>query len=192
MANNKLEINKLNIAQVISVYNKSLRHDFPANERRPLPLIIKGMLFGTYECLGAFYKGRLIGYAFFLKHGNDYLWDYLAVFERYRCKGAGARIIKAVKEYYKTADSVIGEVENPELAGPDEDNDMMARRLNFYLRNGCIDTGVRAVTFGAHFIIIQISGRKMSDTEVAKLYRTHYRVSLPKRIYDGNIKTYEA
>lgn len=186
----KIEIKELNIGQTIAVYNKSLKKDFPANEHRPLALIVKGMLAGTYECLGAFYKGRIIGYAFFLKWDNDYLWDYLAVIEKYRCKGAGAQIIKAVKSYYKSANSVIGEVEDPDYAESDDERNLMTRRHNFYLRNGCVDTGVKAVTFGTHFIIIQIVGRKLDEAKVAKLYKMHYKRSIPKRFYKDNIKVY--
>ena len=188
--NNKLEIRKLKIRQTAAIYKVSLKKEFPVNERRPLSMIVRGMIAGTYECLGAFYKGRIIGYAFFLKHGNDYLWDYLAVPKKYRCKGVGSQIIKAVKEYYKNADSVIGEVENPACVGPNEDNDIMARRYNFYLRNGCVDTGVKAVTFGVNYIIIQISDQKMDAEKVAKLYQMHYKVSLPRRLYEKNINVY--
>lgn len=184
----KVEIKKLNIKQTIAVYNNSLKKEFPVNERRPLVLIIKGMFTNTYECLGAFYKGRMLGYAFFLKRDDDYLWDYLAVLKKYRCRGVGSKIIKAVKEFYKDANSVIGEVENPVYADNSEESEIMKRRLNFYLRNGCIDTGVRTITFGAHFIIIKILGKKQSKATVAKLYQRYYRDSLPRRIYVGNIK----
>lgn len=189
--NIRLDINKLNIRQTVAIYNRSLKKEFPINERRPLFMIIRGMIAGTYECLGAFYKGRIIGYAFFLKHGNDYLWDYLAVLEKYRCKGVGTQIIRSVKEYYDDVDSVIGEVENPACAGPNEDKYMMTRRYNFYLRNGCVDTEVKAVTFGVHFIIIQISGKKLDAEKVAKLYLMHYKESLPRRLYENNIKVYK-
>lgn len=185
--NNKIELRKLNILQTITAYNKSLRRDFPRNERRPLIMIIRHMKAGRYECLGAFCKNRMIGYAFFLKHDNDYLWDYLAVFKKYRCKGAGTQIIKAVKEYYKAADSVIGEVENPDFADSVDKKELMERRYNFYLRNGCIDTGVKTVTFGVHFIIIQVSGSSLDEKEVTRLYRMHYKSSLPPKLYEGNI-----
>lgn len=188
--NDKLEIKKLNIRQTVAIYNMSLKKDFPVNERRPLFMIIKGMVAGTYECLGAFYNGKIIGYAFFLKHNNDYLWDYLAVIKKYRCKGVGSQIIKSIKEYYKNADSVIGEVENPDCVGPNEDKGIMARRYNFYLRNGCVDTGVKTVTFGVHYIIIQILGRKLDREKVAKLYQMHYKDSLPRHLYEDNIKVY--
>lgn len=187
----KIKIKKLNIRQTIAAYNTSLRKEFPANERRPLFMIMKGILAGTYECLGAFYKDRMLGYAFFLKHENDYLWDYLAVFEKYRCKGVGSQIIKRIKEYYETADSVIGEVENPDLTDSEKEKEIRARRYQFYLRNGCVDTGVKTVTFGAPFIIIQIAGRPLDASKVAKLYRMHYKVSLPRRLYEGNIRIYE-
>lgn len=187
--NDNITIKKLNIRDVIVIYHKSLKHEFPPNERRPLIMIIKGMFAGTYECLGAFSESRLLGYAFFLKHGNDYLWDYLTVLKKYRCRGVGSKIIQAVRAYYKSANSVIGEVENPAFAKSSEDKEIMTRRLQFYLRNDCVDTEVRSVTFGAHFIIIQLSGQRLDATTVVQLYRMHYKVSLPRRLYDGNIKT---
>lgn len=187
----EIEIKKLNTRQTVGIYNKSLKKEFPVNERRPLFLIIKGMFAGTYECLGAVCKGRIIGYAFFIKYGNDYLFDYLAVYEKYRCKGVGSQIIKAVREYYINADSIIGEVENPNFAGTAEEESLMARRYNFYLRNGCIDTGVKAETFGVHFIIIQLAGKELDRAKVAKLYQTHYKMSLPRHLYANNIKVYE-
>lgn len=185
-----IKLEKLNIRQTIKVYNKSLKHAFPANERRPLIHIIRGMIIGSYECIGAFDEGEIVGYAFFVKQDRDYLWDYFAVLEEYRCSGIGTKILQAIKEYYKTADSIIGEVENPALAGPDDDSEIMSRRLNFYLRNGCVDTGVRTETFGANFIIIMILDKNIDTSRVASLYESHYRKFVPRRIYDANIKVY--
>lgn len=188
MIDNKFTIKKLNIRQIIVIYNRCLKQDFPVNERRPLLRIIKGILEEKYECIGAFYKGRLLGYAFFVKHDNTYLWDYLAVLKRYRCNGVGTKIVEAIKDYYKMADSIIGEVEDPAFAKDDEERKLMTRRLNFYLRNGCIDTGVRAITFGVHFIIIQILDKKIENPEVARLYKIYYREFLPEKVFEKNIK----
>lgn len=185
--NNNLEIKKLTIRQIIVVYSRSLKKEFPANERRPLFMIIKGVLAGNYECLGAFYKGRLLAYAFFLKNRNDYLLDYLAVFKRYRCKGVGTKVIQAIRKYYKDADSIIGEVENPDYADNGEDSERMKRRLDFYLKNACIDTGVRTITFGAHFIIIQLFGKQQSQADMAQIYQRHYKDYFPQRVYEKNV-----
>lgn len=181
---------KLNIWQIISVYYKSLKLEFPPNERRPLMLIIKGLITHNYECMGAFFKNEMLGYAFLIKNGNDYLLDYLAVFKDYRCMGVGSRIIQALKEDYKYADSVIAEVENPLYAENEAENNTMSRRMAFYLKNGCLDTKVRSVTFGAHFIIIKLCGKEYGADDLQDLYRTHYRNSLPKGLFEGNINTY--
>lgn len=182
-------IRKLNIIQIISIYQKSLRHEFPANERRPLMMILRGVYKGKYECLGVFKGKKIIGYAFFVKNENDYLWDYLAVLEEYRNKGVGSIIIKKVVRYYKNAHSVIGEVEDPYYSKDNNDKSIRERRLDFYMRNGCRDTLVRTKTFGVRFILIQIAGVNLLPAEVSRIYKSHYRKTLPKLLYKNNIKT---
>lgn len=182
-------IKKLNLLQIIKIYHKSLRHEFPRNERRPLFMIIKGTLSGTYECIGAFRNNTLLGYAFFVKNANDYLWDYLAVLKPYRNKGIGSHFLKKVVHYYKDAHSVIGEVEDPHYADDSLEISTRSRRLDFYMRNGCSDTNVRTNTFGVRFIIIQLAGDKIEPIEVSRLYKMHYRKSLPMHLYKNNIRT---
>lgn len=183
----KFEIRKLNVKQVIGTYHCYLSNDFPRDERRPLYIMLWGMATGRYECLGAFYKEKMLGYAFFVKQNNDYLWDYLAINKKLRDKGIGTIFLKKIMEYYREADSVIGEVENPATSGDEDERIIRERRIDFYLRNGCFDTTVRVSTFGVNFIILQATGKPQDVSAVKELYRTHYKLYLSERIYRKNI-----
>lgn len=184
-----MNIKKLSILQIVIIYFKSLYNEFPGDERRPLVMIIKGLIKKSYECLGIFRAKELLGYAFFVKNGNDYLWDYFVVLEPYRNKGVGSAIIKMVIRYYMDAHSVIGEIEDPDFAVNNNERCIRERRRDFYFRNGCYDTKVRAKTFGVRYILIQLAGHTITPKEVNRLYKMFYRNSLPKYLFTANIKT---
>ena len=188
MVNDKvIYVRKLNICQIVKVYYKYLSKDFPRNERRPLSLMIKGRLFGNYECLGAFLEDELVGYAFFIKNGNDILFDYLATKKECRNKGLGAEILVQVRDFYKNVNSIIGEVENPYYSDNESSKKLQTRRLEFYKRNGFVDTDVRTCTFGVNFIILQDIDKAKTTEQVRALYEMHYRRYLPKKLFENNI-----
>lgn len=183
---------KLSKEQVKSLYQTSLMKDFPDNERKPLSVMLKSMDQGVYECLGIVEEDEIRGYAFFVKNGNDYLFDYLAVIGENRNRGVGAEFLKYIAEYFKDADSVIGEVEDPLFAKNEEDRKLQKRRLAFYLRNGYEDTGVRAVAFGANFIILKLKNQiNHTIPEIERLYKIHYKSFLPKLTYWRHVKIKE-
>ncbi len=113
-----------------------MKVDFPDNERKPLAMITKGMDQGSYECLGMVEDGEsregsdadicegILCYSVFVKNGNAYLFDYLAAMGDIRNKGFGTQMLGLLKEYYKDADCVFGEVENPEYAKKEEDKEL--------------------------------------------------------------------
>lgn len=183
----KIRVKKLTVKQVIGTYRLYLTKDFPREERRPLHIMLWGMVTGHYECLGAFYEGRMLGYAFLVKHNSDYLLDYLAVNRKMRDKGIGTFFLKRIMEYYKDADSVICEVEDPDTAKDEAERVTRERRIDFYLRSGCIDTTVRTRTFGVDFIILRVAGRQQDAKTVKELYKTHYGLYLSERMYRKNI-----
>lgn len=188
MSDMEIEVKKLNMAQVISTYRHFLVKDFPEDEQRPLIGMLKGMVMGNYECLGAFENGEMRGYAFFIKHENDYLWDYLATCKEIRNKGLGTAFLKKIMEYYKDADSVIGEVEDPDSTDDDAEKKLRQRRLDFYLRNGVIDTNVRACTFGVRFLILQAAGKPQKRERTENIYFRHYRLYYSKKKCQKSIK----
>lgn len=185
-----LEIRKLGFIEIISVYNKHLRNDFPREERRPLPMVLLGTVKGYYECLGLFEEKDIRGYFFLVKNNNDYLVDYFAIINGYRNSGLGSAFMNMVMEYYDSADSVILEIENPDYAGSEEERALRIKRLNFYRNNEFMDTGVRTVTFGVDFMILQYKNLIREQAEVKRMYDLLYRQTLGDKLFNSNIKIY--
>lgn len=188
-----MEIKSLTIEQVKQVYEESMKVDFPDNERKPLAMILKALENGTYECLGAFMEegevDKIVGYAFFVKTENDYLFDYLAVMKDYRNKGIGAEFLKGIAKHCENYESVIGEVEDPACAKTEDEKKLQQRRRDFYFRNGYVDTKVRVKLFGVDYLVIEMNKNVThTEQEIKELYKKHYEAMLPKLLYKTMVK----
>ena len=146
-----MKLSVLNIAKIKEIYETRMVIDFPKAELKPMKYIIEAVNVGIYECLGLYENEYCIGYTFLVKQGNSYLIDYIAIYPDKRNKGAGSTLLRLLNEYLADADIVIVEVEDSKYANSDEEKDLQTRRLGFYLRNGCIDTGLRVRCFGVPF-----------------------------------------
>lgn len=185
-----MRIEKLTISQVKKIYRAYMIKDFPADERKPLAMILKSMKQRTYECLGMFEAEELLGYAFFVKTDNDYLFDYFATCEKYRNQGIGAEFLKQIARYYQNVNSIVGEVEDPECADNEEERELQDRRYHFYLRNGYIDTRVRVKLFGVDYIVLALDKPEgtMELSEIKELYLAHYKRILPGVLFRRMVK----
>ena len=183
-----MELIQLNEDQVASLYNERMVHDFKKDELKPLKMILKALDEGIYECLGLSDGAGLLGYTFLVKQGKRYLVDYLAVYPKERNKGRGADILKLLRDHITDAEMIIAEVEDPIYAESSEEKEIQERRISFYFRNGCVDTGVRVRCFGVPFIIIKLGEKGCSDRDtVWEVYQSFYRAVLPKKMFDANI-----
>lgn len=180
-----MNIYELDRKQIIDIYNTRMVNDFPANELRPLKMILEPYDKGTYICYAIKEDSDdVLGYAFFVKHKNHYLFDYLAISDNKRGSGIGTLFLQLLKEKLQFSDSVIGEVEDPECSDKENDKILQTRRLNFYLRNGYIDTGVRVKLFGVDYIVLEMElNKNHSADEISALYKEHYRNMLPEKLY---------
>jgi hypothetical protein len=184
-----VQLERLSKAQVGDIYKNKMTEDFPKAELKPLEVILKAIDNGIYEPLGLFDDSGVIGYTFLTKLGNDYLVDYLAVFSDFRNSGAGSSMVQLLTEYLKDARNIIGEVEDPVHATDAAEKDIQTRRWNFYLRNGCTDTGLRVRCFGVPFGILRIGHRQNENhDELWELYQEFYRRVLPKEMFEKNIQ----
>ena len=175
--------------QVKYIYEIRMVEDFPKDELKPLDIILTAMDRGFYEFLGLFDGSELIGYVSLVNIDDDYLVDYLATLPRHRNKGAGSELMRLLEQYLKGRGRVIVEVENPDYAENDADRDIQTRRLGFYKRNGCVDTGLRVRCFGVPYIILEIEGISSKEkTDIWELYQSFYKLMLPKDMYENNIK----
>ncbi len=183
-----MRLERLNKSQTEELFRKRLIVDFPEPEIKPLKVILKAMDEGKYESLGLYEESEIIGYAFLVKLHNDYLIDYLAVYPEKRNSGAGGAMVSLLAEYLKDADNIIGEVEDPSYTEDAAQKDLQARRLAFYYRNGCADTGLRVKTFGVPFMILRAKEGKCHDNkEMWELYQAFYREVLPKEMFEKNV-----
>ncbi|MCQ2420125.1 MAG: hypothetical protein MJ118_03225 [Clostridia bacterium] len=184
-----MKIEQLTRKQIETICKTNLRQDFPANERRPLPLILKAVDDGRYLAYALMQDGHILSYAFFAKLENACLLDYLATDEAYRSRGLGGDFLCALRERLSDFDCIIAEVEDPAFA-PDADSaQLQTRRLRFYERNGFSDTGVRVNTFGVDFILIEmLLGEPHSQELIRAQYQALYRAVLPEALFSKHIR----
>lgn len=184
-----MEVIELSKEQVKYLYEVSMMKDFPDNERKPLSMILTAIDKGAYDCLGIVEKDTILGYAFFMKIGKDYLFDYYVILQEYRNSGIGSAFLQEIAKHYQDADSVIGEVEDFSLAESEEDKNLQERRYQFYLRNGYVDTAVRVKLFGVDYRVIEMAiGKAHTKEEIKELYRAHYKAIFPWIIYKQKVK----
>ena len=183
-----MELRALTKDQISAIYNDRMKIDFPPAELKPLSVILEACDKGIYEGLGLYDGEEIEGYSYLVKQSTNYLVDYLAIYPEKRNSGIGSVLVRLLSEYMGDTGSIIGEVEDPEYAQSEEDRKLRIRRLEFYLRNGCFDTGVRVKCFGVEFIILKM-GRPEADREKCwELYSSFYRAVLPKDMYAENIE----
>ncbi len=174
--------------QIKDLYNDRLIIDFPPAELKPLPVILDAVDKGIYEGLGLYDGEEMVGYSSLVKQADNYLVDYLAIFSEKRNSGIGSNLIKLLAGYMDGTGSVIVEVEDPQYGSNDEDRELRTRRLFFYLRNGCFDTGVRVRCFGVEFIILKMGNTEIEKKKCWDIYSSFYKAVLPEGMYDENIE----
>ena len=179
-----MELRRLDRKQIKTVYKERMVIDFPRDELRSLKMINNALDRGIYECLGLFDENEIIGYAYLVKLEKNYLLDYLAIYPEHRDSGAGGKVLQFLGEYLSDADNIIIEVENPEFAKDEAEKELRTRRLGFYLRNNCRDTGIRIRCFKVPFQILALGEYKCKDTDVlCEMYKSFYREVLPGVLY---------
>lgn len=183
-----MDVRPLTADEVRNIYEIHMIRDFPRAELKPLRWIIKMLGDGNYECLGLFEDDDLLAYAFFVLHDRHYLFDYLAVPPQKRNGGIGARFLQLLRDYFASADCVLGEIEDPDYAETEDQRQLRERRRRFYLRNGFRETGVSVTTFGVHYLLIEVILAELhSEEDIKKQYLEHYRSMLPEELFQKSV-----
>ncbi|SDI65065.1 hypothetical protein SAMN05421493_12138 [Pseudobutyrivibrio sp. 49] len=184
-----MNLKQLNENEITKLYNEHMVIDFPKDELKPLNMILKSVDEGFYDCLVLYEKEEMVGYTFMVKLDNSYLIDYIAIFPEFRNKGIGANLLGIIDDYLETADRIFGEVEDPDYTDDEEQKKLQTRRLNFYLRNSCRDTGLRVNCFGVNYIILEAGKTQFKDKDEAwNLYERLYKSFLPEEKFKKNIR----
>jgi len=175
--------------QIAEIYKTRMKQDFARNELKPLAAIQHPWERQAYDVYFLTCGEATLGYAGFVRKGNDLLFDYLAVSEGHRDQGLGSIFLKQLAECLTGADCVVGEVEDPDAAENEADRNLRERRLKFYLRNGYRKTEVKSKVFGVDYRILEVPvGVDHSTEEIRKIYSDLYRSILPSAFYRTQFK----
>ena len=185
----EFRVERLTVEQVRELYVRRLKRDFPPDELRPLSRIEQALARGEYMCYGALEGGAILAYAFFVLLGKRALFDYYAVDEPLRDRGLGSRFLQAlIGGPLAGMDRVLLEVDDPDSAENREEAGLRRRRLDFYLRNGLLETGVKATVYGVDFRLLSLPvGVAPTPEETRRLYGQLYRVILPPGLYESKV-----
>ena len=177
----RLSVRQLtDFSQIEKLYKFRLKKDFVRNELRPLSSMRRSWENDAYECYGLFAGEALLGYAFFVRLGKHYLFDYFAIAEGHRDEGLGSWFLRALALKLADADCVVGEVEDPEQAKDDETRSLRERRMRFYLRNGYRQTTLTSRVFGADYRILEVpTAMEHTTEELRSIYTALYQSILP-------------
>ena len=191
-----MELKELNAQQAAMIYRSLLVHDFPADECKPLKMILDAMAQGIYRCVGIFEGEALRGYAFFVtltQNGQpEILLDYFAVVKEYRGSGIGSAFLRQMPSLFPEARAVLIEAETPEAADSAAEKTLRERRIGFYERNGCKNSGICATVFDTDFNLLQLPvGGLYEPQEICHIYASIYQKLLPESVYHSKIAIYQ-
>ena len=178
---NSLETRRLtDFAQIKMLYESQLKKDFVRNELKPLASMKRSWEKGSYDCYGLFDGTEILGYAFYVRLGNDYLLDYLAITDDHRGQGLGSVFLRQLADCMADAGCVIVEVEDPDRAPDEETRALRERRLQFYLRSGYLTVDVTSSVFGVAYRLLEFPATGSHSTEkLRSVYTAIYRDTLP-------------
>lgn len=170
--------------QVDSLYKSRLVKDFAENERKPLSSMKESREKGNYDCYGLFEGEEILGYAFFVSNGDNCLLDYFAIKEDRRNEGLGSIFLKQLTACMEKEKYVIVEVEDPNQANSFDEKTLRNRRLQFYVRNGYMETTLESSVFGVSYRLLEASNSvPHSAKNIRTAYIELYRIILPEEFF---------
>ena len=185
-----LRLAPLDKAQRRRIYIEHMKEDFPSSELKSLEMIEQGIAEGYYRFLGLLAHNEVIGYVCLIEEGDACLIDYLAVVPEQRNSGAGSELLRLLGNWLNDKEYVIVEVEAPSSGKNENDVTLRKRRVEFYLRNGLLDTGVDVCCFGVDFRVLEAGRRGPHNRkDVIRRYVNLYRRILPETLFRDNIQT---
>ena len=177
------------IGIVKGIFETRMQRDFDPQEIKPWSQIKKLWNRNEYICHALTDAGEILGYAFFVQINSNFLLDYFAIEENYRCSGLGTLFLNQLANRLQDAACIVCEVEDPDKAVTPEDRHLRERRLHFYLRNGYRQTGVVARVFGVDFLILEIpTGKVYTSEEFCEIYTEIYRSIHPPLVFQAQFR----
>ena len=167
-----MRIQKLDLAEIQTIYDNYMIKDFPANELRPFSQTQRLYREGHYEGYGMYDdQDVFVAYALYVKPPRHeihaVLLDYLAVVSSARGTGAGSIFLQQMQQMFHDTDVILLEVENPDYALTHEDLYMRRKRMRFYMKNELSTTGIQTRVYDMEYKILAMPLKQdISDHEV--------------------------
>ena len=200
----RLTLKELTTDDLDKKYYATLNADFPVTEIRNLESIKSYIRQGMYFCYDLYLKddekecseskeegkeggkensnGKYVGYAYFLKDplSGWMLLDYLGVKKELRGMGYGSMFLTKVLKVLGRDNYVFIEVEAAEFLPFKPFDSHRQKRLDFYIKNGLLDTGVVTETYTVFYtILVYKEGVGIKDIpskrDIGKLYLNLYK-----------------
>lgn len=180
------EMHRLDEKSAKNIYKNHMKADFPPDELKPFALIKRLFKKGLYEFFELTVDDSPIGYAFCLvtEDKRFALLDYFAVYKELREKGLGSAAINEIKKHYgdELGINLVLESEDPEFSKNAKEIYIRERRVDFYRKNGMLDSGVFSKLAGVNY---QVFMYPACDAEEA--IDACYQTMLPKRIVEKKL-----
>ena len=126
-------IRELEAREIEKIYREEMTGDFPAEELKPIDLILRLKAEGRYCAFGNFEGEKLTAYAFLIHEKDDpvYLLDFFAVCRGGRDQGIGSTFIRELLHKLNPEFWIL-EVEDIASAANEEEREIRTRRMDFY------------------------------------------------------------
>lgn len=173
----------LNKEQIEYVYNTFMVYDFPPDELKPLPHLLRMVDEGLCTYYALIDGEEVLSYFGLCVKEGFALVDYLAVNPKYRGKGIGTKTLEYLKER-AGENSIIIECENPAAADTEKERNTRKRRIAFYTRSGFVRTDVKARLFGVNYVLLC---HPATESHTKRGYETVYRAMLGDDLYNRNM-----
>lgn len=194
ITNDNLSVRRLDKDERKKVYRDWMTKQFPKDELKPLSAIERTIMKGLYEAWGMWDGEELVTYGMlgFSNPGSAVLLDYLGVKPERMHMGYGSAFLKKLSEIYEGWKAVIIESENPEYIEGNDDRATAVKRLGFYDRNGCIDSGLKVKLFGVEFnvLVMAINDRYEDVSILRRHYEDIYRGFLSNTYFNKFVRTH--
>ncbi len=174
----------LNNEQIEFIYNKYMSVDFPPDELKPLPHLLRMVDEGLCTYYALFEGGEVLSYFGLCVKDGYALVDYLAVNPEKRGQGIGTKTLELLKKA-AGENILLIECEDILAASDPSEREIRKRRINFYERSGFKLCGVKARLFGVDYVLLTFP----ENTPDPKLgYSTVYRAMLGEEMYNKNME----
>ena len=129
-------IRELEAREIEKIYREEMTGDFPAEELKPIDLILRLKAEGRYCAFGNNEGEKLTAYAFLIHEKDDpvYLLDFFAVCRGGRDQGIGSTFIRELLHKLNPEFWIL-EVEDIASAANEEEREIRTRRMDFYHKN---------------------------------------------------------